>query len=200
MSEKVIIRSENGKAKSNAKKGLLAGIAMSAGGFVLYLVLWTLLDAVVSNAAAGSITYPFVAIMIIGLVLDVYFGYVYFSMSKCSLTVTDTKVYGCAAFGKKVDLPIDSITAVGTGAFDSIVVTTPSGAIKFVGMENKADIHSEISKLLDARQRKPQATTTIKQEIPQSNADELKKYKDLLDGGIISQEEFDAKKKQLLGL
>ncbi len=41
---------------------------------------------------------------------------------------------------------------------------------------------------------------TIKQEIPQSNADELAKYKDLLDKGIISQEEFDAKKKQLLGL
>lgn len=33
-----------------------------------------------------------------------------------------------------------------------------------------------------------------------SAADELKKYKDLLDSGIITQEEFDAKKKQLLGL
>lgn len=33
-----------------------------------------------------------------------------------------------------------------------------------------------------------------------SSADELKKYKDLLDSGVISQEEFDAKKKQLLGL
>jgi len=33
-----------------------------------------------------------------------------------------------------------------------------------------------------------------------SSADELKKYKDLLDSGIITQEEFDAKKKQLLGL
>ena len=33
-----------------------------------------------------------------------------------------------------------------------------------------------------------------------SSADELKKYKELLDGGIITQEEFDAKKKQLLGL
>ena len=31
-------------------------------------------------------------------------------------------------------------------------------------------------------------------------ADELKKYKELLDSGVISQEEFDAKKKQLLGL
>lgn len=33
-----------------------------------------------------------------------------------------------------------------------------------------------------------------------SNADELVKYKDLLDSGIITQEEFDAKKKQLLRL
>ena len=31
-------------------------------------------------------------------------------------------------------------------------------------------------------------------------ADELKKYKELLDGGVITQEEFDTKKKQLLGL
>lgn len=33
-----------------------------------------------------------------------------------------------------------------------------------------------------------------------SAADELKKFKELLDMGIITQEEFDAKKKQLLGL
>ena len=33
-----------------------------------------------------------------------------------------------------------------------------------------------------------------------SSADELKKFKDLLDSGAITQEEFDAKKKQLLGL
>lgn len=31
-------------------------------------------------------------------------------------------------------------------------------------------------------------------------ADELKKYKELLDTGVITQEEFEKKKKQLLGL
>lgn len=43
----------------------------------------------------------------------------------------------------------------------------------------------------------PQIINNIQQT---SNADELKKFKDLLDSGIITQEEFDAKKKQLLGL
>ncbi|MGI6030792.1 MAG: SHOCT domain-containing protein [Eubacteriales bacterium] len=33
-----------------------------------------------------------------------------------------------------------------------------------------------------------------------SSADELKKFKELLDSGVITQEEFEAKKKQLLGL
>lgn len=33
-----------------------------------------------------------------------------------------------------------------------------------------------------------------------SQADELLKFKQLLDSGVITQEEFDAKKKQLLGL
>lgn len=33
-----------------------------------------------------------------------------------------------------------------------------------------------------------------------SVADEIKKFKELLDNGIMTQEEFDAKKKQLLGL
>lgn len=39
----------------------------------------------------------------------------------------------------------------------------------------------------------------IKQSIT-SSADELKKFKELLDMGAITQEEFDAKKKELLGL
>lgn len=43
----------------------------------------------------------------------------------------------------------------------------------------------------------PQSTTIIQEA---SSADELKKYKELLDSGVISQAEFDEKKKKLLGL
>ena len=39
---------------------------------------------------------------------------------------------------------------------------------------------------------------TVVQQAPP--AEELKKFKELLDMGVISQEEFDAKKKQILGL
>lgn len=48
----------------------------------------------------------------------------------------------------------------------------------------------------DAEERTSLATPTA----TASAVDELKKYKELLDMGVLSQEEFDAKKKQLLGL
>lgn len=140
------------------------------------------------------VLYPLIIVLaILGIII-------YKRWSKVQITVTDKRVFGFDAVGKRVDLPLDSITAVGTSIFSGLAVTTASGAIKFAMLKNRDALHEAISKLLIERQSKPIATTTIKQEISQSNADELKKYKDLLDSGVISQEEFDAKKKQLLGL
>lgn len=48
----------------------------------------------------------------------------------------------------------------------------------------------------DAESRKQNANTMAQMSIP----DEIMKYKNLLDSGIITQEEFEAKKKELLGL
>ena len=145
------------------------------------------------NGAEWYFIIPFVSVIIVGIIF-------YVAMSKVSITVSDKRVYGIALFGKRVDIPLDSISAVGTSILNGIAITSASGAIKFALIKNRDEIHDTISKLLIERQNKPTSTTTIKQEIPQSNADELKKYKDLLDSGVISQEEFEAKKKQLLGL
>lgn len=119
---------------------------------------------------------------------------VYMNWSKIAITITNKRVYGVNVFRKRVDLPMDSISAVDTGIFSSLVVTTASGAIKFVMLENRDDLHKALSNLLVERQGK---SITIE---PNSDADELKKYKTLLDNGAITQEEYDAKKKQLLGL
>ncbi len=45
--------------------------------------------------------------------------------------------------------------------------------------------------------------TPVNNSIPQptnTDADEIKKYKELLDQGAISEEEYEAKKKQILGI
>ena len=126
----------------------------------------------------------------------------FWKLNACEITVTDKRVYGKSSFGKRVDLPMDSISAVGTSFLKGIAVATSSGKIKFWLIKNRDEIHKMISDLLIERQNRANAetTATIKQDVPLSNADELAKFKDLLDKDIITQEEFDAKKKQLLGL
>ena len=120
------------------------------------------------------------------------------------MTVTDKRIYGKIKWGRRVDLPLDSVSAVGIGGSKSITVSTSSGRISFAAIKNRNEIHEVVSKLLVERQSKPVAPiapVAVPTSAPTANvADELKKFKELLDAGIITQAEFDAKKKQLLGL
>lgn len=124
----------------------------------------------------------------------------YLIMNKCELSLTDKRVYGKIKFGKRVDLPLNQISSIGQGWFKSLAIATSSGTIKFWLLNNRQEVFTELSKLLSEFQNTNKTETVVKQEIPQSNADELKKYKDLFDSGVITQEEFEQKKKQLLGL
>ena len=139
--------------------------------------------------------------IIASVVIIVVFNLLY---KKIQLVVTDKKVYGRVFGGKRVDLPIDSISAVGTSAFKSIAIATSAGRIKFLAIANRDEIHEKISELIVNRQERNKVELQIaNNNVPTSNNDnmgQLKQLKDLLDQGIINQEEFDAKKKQLLGL
>ena len=119
---------------------------------------------------------------------------------KSTLTVTSDRIYGTTTFKKRVDLPVDSISSIAKSIFSGLSVATSSGVIKFVAIKNRDEIYECLVKLLSIRQNKHSNTPNSVTFPPRSDVDELKKYKELLDNGIISQEEFDAKKKQLLGL
>jgi len=131
----------------------------------------------------------------IGIVLFVIAGIMFLSM-KFELIIADGKVVGKTLFGKRVDLPISQISVAGTGIFNRVSIATSSGYINFYGVINQSEVFSTISELLLKRQEE----TKTSHKAPESVSDELKKLKDLLDSDIITKEEFEAKKKQLLGL
>ena len=64
-----------------------------------------------------------VALAIVTILIELY--------SRCSITVSEKRVYGKAVFGKRVDLPLDSISAVGTSWLGGIDIATSSGRIHF---------------------------------------------------------------------
>ena len=130
-------------------------------------------------------------------------GLIYLWLRSYELTVTNRRVYGTVAWGKRVDLPIDSVSATATASkVKGITVSTGSGKISFLAIKNANNIYQVINHLLIERQRsQANATTTVvATTLPSDEVDQLKKYKGLLDDGVITQEEFDAKKKQLLDL
>ena len=116
------------------------------------------------------------------------------------LIVTENNIRG--TYGKllkrNIDLPIDSINSIAVVKKSGIIcISTSSLTIRFESIINAEEISDVINDLIRNRQ-KNQGTTTIIQS--SSVADELSKYKALLDQGVLSQEEFDAKKRQLLNL
>lgn len=118
------------------------------------------------------------------------------------LVITNKRVYGKSYFGKRVDLPIDSISAIGKNILFGIKVSTSSGRINWILLENRDNVYEYISKLILKRQNK-ESSENVKYENSNNNytaADELKKYKELLDSNAITQEEYDKKKKDLLDL
>ena len=80
------------------------------------------------------------------------------------------------------------------GIFNSV---KDENTVIFLGSKNKEALQiKEYIEEVIANRRQNQEPV-VQQLAP---ADELKKYKELLDMGVITQEEFLAKKKQLLGL
>ena len=193
MEEKVLIKSERYNIKKVFSIIFLIGLILTIIYAVILMIqhdnyfLWWEHYVPLSLIPIASLT-------LIG-------GLIYLWLSSYELTITDKRVYGKVAFGKRVDLPVDSVSATATiGLFKGVSVSTSSGKISFLAIKNANEIYEVINNLLVDRQKeKTQNTgTTIVQN--SDEADKLKKYKDLLDSGVITPEEFDAKKKQLLGL
>lgn len=137
---------------------------------------------------------PFPLFTVIGYI-------VYASLRSYELVVTDKRIYGTVKHKNRVDLPLDSVSAISKISFwRGIRVSTSSGKISFKVIKNAAEIYQIMNRLLIERQQGRNSGGAATYIQKSDEADQIKKYKDLLDSGVISQEEFDAKKKQLLGL
>ena len=133
---------------------------------------------------------------LLSLIILIIAVIIFFMIFRNEIIVTNKRVFGKSAFGKRIDLPLDSISSVEISFFRGIAIGTSSGRIRFYLITNYFEIHSCISELIINRQKHKNNSIIS----PSDSVYELKKYKELLDDRIITQEEFDAKKKQLLGL
>ena len=135
------------------------------------------------------------AATLIPLGIVIFLLIIYFWLKSMEIVVSNKRVYGKTAFGKMINLPLDSISAVEVSWLKGISISTSSGKIKFKLIKNYQEVYKEVSELLMKRQTEIPNTNN---EINTNYIDELKKLKELLDLGAITQEEYDIKKSQLL--
>ena len=152
----------------------------------------------------------------LGKILDVYDNKVVFSSTKSTSTLVTGLVFGTSVTqGEKTIYYKDAIgvqykpssiadgyiqveTAVG-GVTSSSSQYGGENSIQFSGKERNAEAEIIVAFIKNKIEEIKNAPVGgIVQQV--SPAEELKKFKDLLDAGIITQDEFDTKKKELLGL
>lgn len=115
-----------------------------------------------------------------------------------SLIVTDLRVCGKTAFGKRIDVPIDSISSVGMRSIGRrLWVSTGSGRTRFRKIRNCEPIFELISAQVAKRQERLRASESVDLE---GAGDSLRAAKQLLDDGLLSAEEYDSIKKRVLPL
>ena len=85
--------------------------------------------------------------------------------------------------------------------WDSIVLNVLGGDLPDTKLNISRGRRNETRQLVDElRKSSPAGSNAEPQPAPSSDLDELEKLASLKDRGIITEEEFEAKKKQLLGL
>lgn len=148
-----------------------------------------------------------VMILFASLLASIVLFIIYLKVSKCSIEITENNVRGKTYFGRDVVLPIYKISSFSTKKrFSKILIATSSTVtIDFALVENYEEVGQVLSQLVGKKQQSTQASATPAQPkakgVSAENAPEmLARYKALLDSGAITEEEYNAKKKELLGL
>lgn len=85
------------------------------------------------------------------LCVDILWFIWFWAMCKTEIVVTDKRIIGKTLFSR-VDLPLDSISAVQKSIFNVIAVATSSGVIRFFFIQDVEEVRKEICTLLLDRQ------------------------------------------------
>mgnify|MGYP004588232265 FL=1 len=139
-----------------------------------------------------------------GIIIIVAGLFIKVNTEKCEITVTNKRIFGKPAHNKEVDIPWNQITGLHSCFFDGISIASIGNICNFYCMENHEEVMKAISYIL-ANPQGMNVSSTRRDKTSTTNSsteksEQLIYFKSLFDNGIITQEEFNAKKKEILGL
>jgi hypothetical protein len=175
------------------------GKLMTAEGYDCYYGSKYLEHVGFVNYTTNEMLIPFIIFGALTLLLGVL-NLCYYIDTKKEMIVDTNKIV--CKNGKKTqkEFMVKDIKSVELASMKGLMIRGNGFKYKINLLSNAEELKTTIMDSLATLPAANIATTEIKQKNLPGSADDLKKYKELFDNGIITQEEFDAKKKQLLGL
>ena len=132
------------------------------------------------------------------IVLELAFVFWYSCNRKNSIQICDGRLT-CKKGDKIIkEFMLSDISSVESASLKGLKIKGNNIKYKINLLANSEELKNYLMENIAKYKKESPVVSTITNQ--SSNADELKKYKDLFDAGVITQEEFDEKKKQLLGL
>ncbi len=179
-------------------------------GFSIPLILLIVFSVLTRDKAASNllITYqvlsvlPYLAILIIAIIACIGF------LPKCRKAMKICRFFPAVfaillllyrIFIIKMSFQI-SLFSILDVALVCAMLFTGLWAVSTEPIKHKEEAAVEDSPEEHSPEKMPSTQLPVKSAPQTGVADEIKTYKELLDSGVISQEEYDEKKKQLLGL
>lgn len=145
------------------------------------------------------------AVILVLFILIGHFNYKTFENN--SVLVKENTVLVQSSRKKKYELSALKITRAYKGVFWSVVIVHDYEKIRVPFIKNREKIVCVLSDLVHTNSNEAGELMITKRRstaesgmVKVDTAQEIQKFKSLLDSGAITQEEYDAKKKQILGL
>lgn len=141
-------------------------------------------------------------------------------VKQCSLSLTDKCITGCRKrrfSTEEIKLPIDKIDTIMAshgffdilrGGGDTLLIRSASGVVEFPWVQNSKEfVDATLAKIEEFKQSVKDENQNLVSAVAKtvgansgnsSSAQKIKELKELLDSGLITQEEFETKRKELL--
>ena len=140
---------------------------------------------------------------LVGIILTIIGVVIKFKTENCEVTITNQRFIGKLPHSNEIIIPLKEITNFNQTQYSGISISTRNKLYVFYCIENR----EEIIKALAFLCKNAQSSSLNNNQTPKvtfnrnmDDADKIKQLKQLLDTGVISQVEFDQKKKEILNL
>ncbi len=197
--DKVLVQS------SKNRKAYKKILTLIYGAAFVFTVFFSLSSAITTSQLDFFIIYfavYFLLIFSIAIVLNVVSKKIF---KNSNVVVSETKIVASYGLKSQISLPIDSINSVTLNSklLSEIGFNCAVKTYKIAYIENRKEIFDIVNTLISEMSVDKKSSNFSSVSRQSENTDiemELKKFKSLLDNNLISQEEYEAKKKQLLNL